>query len=80
MLNALFVGGGSIEMDRANHVTFRAAQSALQSDYDARHKGNLFLANLHWSIVGFMLLPAAMLAVGAAIMAVDPYARARRTA
>jgi len=73
MLNALFVGGGSIEMDRANHATFRAAQSALQSDYDARHKGRLFLANLHWSIVGFMLLPAAMLGVGAAIMAVDPY-------
>ncbi|MGQ0660878.1 DUF2207 domain-containing protein [Sphingosinicella sp.] len=75
MLNALFVGGDSIEMDRANHATFRAAQSALQSDYDARHKGNLFLANLHWSIVGFMLLPAAMLAIGAAIVAVDPYAR-----
>jgi uncharacterized membrane protein YgcG len=74
MLNALFVGGDSIEMERANHVTFRAAQSALQSDFDARHKGNLFLANVHWSIVGFMLLPAAMLAVGAGIMLVDPYA------
>jgi uncharacterized membrane protein YgcG len=76
MLNALFLGGESIEMDRANHARFRAAQSALQSDYDARHKGRLFLANLHWSIVGFMLLPAAMLAVGAAIIAFDPYARA----
>ncbi len=75
MLNALFLGGESIEMDRANHARFRAAQSALQADYDARHKGRLFLANLHWSIVGFMLLPAAMLGVGAAIVAFDPYAR-----
>ncbi|MGE0179076.1 MAG: DUF2207 domain-containing protein [Sphingomonas sp.] len=74
MLTALFAGGNSIEMDKANHVRFRAAQSALQSDYDARHKGNLFLANVHWSIVGLMLLPAAMLAVGAGIVAVDPYA------
>ena len=74
MLNALFLGGDSIEMDKANHVRFRAAQSALQKDYDARHKGNLFLANLHWSIVGLMLVPAAMLAVGAFIVAVDPYA------
>ena len=74
MLNALFANGDSIEMDRANHVRFRAALTALQKDYDARHKGNLFLANLHWSIVGLMLLPAAMLAVGAAIVAVDPYA------
>ena len=74
MLNALFAGGDSIEMDKANHVRFRAAQSALQKDYDARHKGNLFLANAHWSIVGLMLVPAAMLAVGAVIVTVDPYA------
>lgn len=74
MLNALFAGGDSIEMDKANHVRFRAAQSALQKDYDARHKGNLFLANMHWSIVGLMLVPAAMLVVAAAIVAVDPYA------
>ncbi len=74
MLNALFAGGDSIEMDKANHVRFAAAQTELQKDYDARHKGNLFLANMHWSIVGLMLLPAAMLAVGAGIVAVDPYA------
>jgi uncharacterized membrane protein YgcG len=73
MLNALFLGGSSIDMDRANHVRFRAAQTALQSDFDARHKGNLYLANVHWSIVGFMLLPAAMLAVGAGIIYSDPY-------
>ena len=73
MLNALFLGGDSIEMDKANHARFRAAQSALQSDFDARHKGNLFLANVHWSLVGLMLLPAAMLAVGAGIIYADPY-------
>ena len=75
MLNALFAGGGSIEMDRKNHVTFRAAQAALQRDYDARHKGNLFLANLHWSLVGLILLPAAMLGIGAVIVAADPFAQ-----
>lgn len=74
MLTALFAGGDSIEMDRANHVRFRAAQTALQNDFNARHKGNLFLANTHWSIVGLMLLPAAMLAVGAGILLSDPFA------
>lgn len=74
MLNALFVGGDSIDMDKANHARFRAAQSALQSDFDARHKGNLYLANVHWSIVGLMLLPAAMLGVAAGIIFSDPYA------
>ena len=67
-------------MDKANHATSAPPNPRCRSDYDARHKGNLFLANTHWSIVGFMLLPAAMLAVGAGDRGGRSLCGTRRTA
>ena len=65
MLHALFAGGDSIEMDKANHATFRAAQTALESGLKEAYPGQLFLTNKGWAWVGLVLMLAAMLFVGA---------------
>ena len=74
MLGRLFGGGSSIEMDKANHVAFRAAQTALQEGLEEAYLGKLFLTNKGWAWVGLVLMLAAMLFVGTVLAAVDPYA------
>ncbi|HYN46921.1 MAG TPA: DUF2207 domain-containing protein [Allosphingosinicella sp.] len=74
MLAGLFSGGSSIEMDKANHATFRAAQSALEGGLKHAYLGTLFLTNKGWAWAGLVLMLAAMLFVGTVVEAVDPYA------
>jgi hypothetical protein len=74
MLEHLFAGGSSIEMDKANHATFRAAQSALEGGLKHAYLGTLFLTNKGWAWVGLALMLAAMLFVGTMVTAVNPYA------
>jgi hypothetical protein len=74
MLGRLFGGGSSIEMDKANHATFRAAQSALEGGLKEAYFGRLFLTNKGWAWAGLVLMLAAMLFVGTVVEAIDPYA------
>jgi len=72
MLGRLFAGGASLEMDKANHATFRAAQSALEGGLKHAYLGTLFLTNKGWAWAGLVLMLAAMLFVGTVVEAVDP--------
>ena len=72
MLGKLFGGGASIEMDKANHAAFRAAQSALESGLKEAYLGKLFLTNKGWAWVGLALVVAAMLFVATFIGMIDP--------
>jgi uncharacterized membrane protein YgcG len=74
MLTALFAGGDSLEMDKANHSYFGAARKALQENLEAAYLGRLFLKNLGWAWVGMMFLLAALLFVGMTIALSDIYA------
>jgi hypothetical protein len=74
MLQALFSGGDSIEMDKANHAIFGAARDALKERLQAAYLGPLFLRNHGWAWVGVVLTLAAMLFVGAVIAFADIYA------
>ncbi|HYI64736.1 MAG TPA: DUF2207 domain-containing protein [Allosphingosinicella sp.] len=73
MLARLFGGGASILMDKANHATFRAAQSGLQEGLEGAYLGKLFLTNKGWAWVGLVLMLAAMLFVATIVAAIDPY-------
>ncbi|HEV7659259.1 MAG TPA: DUF2207 domain-containing protein [Allosphingosinicella sp.] len=74
MLTALFAGGDSLEMDKANHSYFGAARKALQENLEEAYLGRLFLKNLGWAWVGMMFLLAALLFVGMTIALSDIYA------
>ncbi|HTU13297.1 MAG TPA: DUF2207 domain-containing protein [Allosphingosinicella sp.] len=74
MLDALFTGSNSLEMDKANHSYFGAARKALQEELQEAYQGRLFLKNLGWAWVGIMLLEAAILFVGMMIALSDIYA------
>ena len=74
MLGALFGGGPSIEMDKANHAAFLAAQAGLQKGLEEAWLGKLFLTNKGWAWVGLVLMLAAMLFVATVVAAIDPYA------
>lgn len=74
MLEGLFLGGPSIEMDKSNHVAFGAAKEALKDGLEAAYLGKLFLRNLGWAWVGLVLMLAAILFVATVDAAVDPYA------
>jgi hypothetical protein len=74
MLRALFAGGASIEMDKANHLTFGAARTALKEGLEQAYYGKLFLNNLGWAWVGVVLMLAAMLFIGTVMALADPYA------
>jgi uncharacterized membrane protein YgcG len=76
MLNALFAGNNSLEMDKANHLYFGNARKALQDNLQDTYLGKLFLKNLGWAWVGIMFLLAAILFVGMAIALSDIYAGA----
>jgi uncharacterized membrane protein YgcG len=76
MLNELFSGGSSIEMDKSNHIYFGAARKALQENLQDAYLGRLFLKNLGWAWVGIMFLLAAILFVGMMIALADIYAGA----
>jgi predicted membrane protein DUF2207 len=74
MLQSLFGGRSHIQMDKSEHVAFRAAQSKLENGLTDAYKGKLFLTNKGWAWVGLVLLLAAMLFAGTVALAVDPYA------
>jgi hypothetical protein len=74
MLRALFSGGDSIEMDKANHARFGAARDALKERLQEAYLGPLFLRNHGWAWVGVILLLAAILFVGSVIAFADIYA------
>jgi uncharacterized membrane protein YgcG len=74
MLTALFAGGDSLEMDKANHSYFGAARKALEENLQEAYLGRLFLKNLGWAWVGMMFLLAALLFVGMTIALSDIYA------
>lgn len=76
MLDALFAGGDSIEMDKSNHVYFGAARKALQENLQDAWLGKYFLKNLGWAWVGLLFLLAAVLFVGMMIALSDIYAGA----
>jgi uncharacterized membrane protein YgcG len=76
MLEALFAGGDTIEMDKANHLYFGNARKALQENLQEAYQDKLFLKNLGWAWVGLMFLEAALLFVGMAIAFSDIYAGA----
>lgn len=73
MLARLFGGGASILMDKANHATFRSAQSGLQKGLEGAYLGRLFLTNKGWAWVGLVLMLAAMLFVATIVAAIDPF-------
>jgi hypothetical protein len=73
MLDKLFGGGDSIEMDNANHAYFGAASKALEAGLKGSHEGYLFVRNRHWAWIGLVALLAAMLFVAAAIGLSDFY-------
>jgi len=73
MLDALFRGGESIEMDNANHARFSAASKALQEHLERDYKGKLFLRNFAWAWIGLLVLLAAMLFVGTVVAWTDLY-------
>lgn len=79
MLARLFAGGTHIEMDKANHTIFRAAQTALESGLKEAYFGKLFLTNKGWAWIGLVLVLAAMMFVAGAMMAVDPDAGSGET-
>jgi uncharacterized membrane protein YgcG len=72
MKSALFACGDSILMDQKNHVTFQAAQAALERSLKQRYEGRMFVRNLGWAVRGLVLtaaalvLPAAVLILSAA--------------
>jgi uncharacterized membrane protein YgcG len=74
MLDALFAGTSSIEMDKSNYVAFGAARKALQENLQDAYQDKLFLKNLGWAWVGIMFLLAALLFVGMMIALSDIYA------
>ena len=74
MLQALFSGGDSIEMDKANHAIFGAARDALKEKLQEAYLGPLFLRNHGWAWVGVVLMLAAMLFVGSVVAFADIYA------
>ena len=76
MLDALFSGSNTLEMDRSNHLYFGKARKALQEHLQEAYQGRLFLKNLGWAWVGMMFLLAAMLFVGMMIALSDIYAGA----
>jgi uncharacterized membrane protein YgcG len=73
MLDELFKGSNSIEMDDANHARFGAAREALQKKLEDAYKGGLFVGNLAWAWVGIPLVVAAMLLVATAVAFSDLY-------
>jgi hypothetical protein len=75
MLGSLFGAGDAIEMDKANHATFSAAQKNLREGLEAAYLGKLFLTNKGWAWVGLILMLAAMLFVATFIGMVDPDAQ-----
>jgi uncharacterized membrane protein YgcG len=70
MLQSL-LSGGSIEVDQANHSTFRAAQDQLRTGLASAYEGRLFRRNLGWAAFGLALLPLAAAAIAAAIALTD---------
>jgi uncharacterized membrane protein YgcG len=76
MLSALFAGGGSIEMDKSNHLYFGKARKALEAGLKEAYHGKLFLRNYGWAWVGMMFVLAALLFVGMMIALSDIYAGA----
>ncbi len=74
MLDALFSGGDSVEMDKANHAVFGAARDALKERLQEAYLGPLFLRNHGWAWVGLQLMLAAMLFVGSVMAFADIYA------
>jgi uncharacterized membrane protein YgcG len=73
MLQALFAGGDSIEMDKKNHLYFGNARTSLESQLRAAYQGKMFLKNQGWAWVGIMFLQAAILFVGMMIALSDIY-------
>ena len=75
MLNELFTGSDSIEMDDANHARFGAARKALQNGLEERLQGH---AVRHRTSdgpgSGILVLFAAMLFVATAVAFTDLYA------
>ena len=76
MLDALFAGSNTLEMDRSNHLYFGNARKALQENLQDAYLGRFFLKNLGWAWVGIMFLLAAILFVGMMIALSDIYAGA----
>jgi uncharacterized membrane protein YgcG len=73
MLDKLFTGGDSLELDNANHARFSAASKALEEGLKGSHEGYLFVRNREWAWVGLVVLAAAMLIVASAIALSDFY-------
>jgi len=73
MLDELFSGGDSLEMDNANHARFGAASKALGENLEKSHKGKLFVSNREWAWVGLGALLAAMLLIGTVVAWSDLY-------
>lgn len=63
-LQKLFSGGGTIEMDNANHARFRGATKALKKVLAGEYKGKCFHANLKYFIPGVILSVLTIAAVG----------------
>lgn len=74
MLDGLFSGGDTIEMDKSNHTYFGKARKNLQEELQEAYLGRLFLKNLGWAWVGLMFVQAAILFVGMVIAFADIYA------
>jgi uncharacterized membrane protein YgcG len=72
MLQSL-LSGGSIEVDQANHSTFRAAQDRLRTGLAAAYEGRLFRRNLGWAAFGLALLPVGAATIAAAIALTDSW-------
>ena len=81
MLDKLFTGGDSLELDNANHARFSAASKALEEGLKGSHEGYLFVRNREWAWVGLVVLATAMLMIASAIGLSDFYLTAfERTA
>jgi uncharacterized membrane protein YgcG len=73
MLDKLFTGGDSLNMDNENHERFSAASKALQDGLEGAHEGYLFVRNREWAWVGLVVLATAMLLVATSIGLSDFY-------
>lgn len=74
MLRQLFSASDHIEMEKANHAVFAAAQKALKDGLQEAYLGKTFQTNKGWAWAGLLLLVTAMLLVAVAVALTDPYA------
>jgi uncharacterized membrane protein YgcG len=73
MIDALFTGSDTIEMDNKNHARFSLARTRLNNGLEEAYKDTTFVRNQGWAWMGVALVFTAMLLVAVAIAFSDFY-------